>query len=171
MKFQMRMPTGDEYNELCVVTHSSDDLMHWSGMYSWVDHGSKSINYNYPYIPRRGVVTADNWSYGAAFERKPDTGFRPAFDCETPDELPDDLNPGDVIVIGSLYMDSDIVCIPQKYNPLVVTAYRPKQKLELRDATGEPNREIWGVYIGDGVFIADRPLLCNVSRNDIDYAL
>lgn len=159
MRFRMRLPAAGEYERLCGLTDSDDTLIHWSGLATWV------MDPQY---------AADDMKAVRGFTGPLDTamlhksnyigvGFRPAFHCLTPEELPEDLQTGDVIEIGSLYMNDKPVLILQDFNDRRISRYWEGARLELRDAVDCPNFAIWGVYIGYNTFVADRPILRDIS--------
>jgi len=98
-------------------------------------------------------------------------GFRPAFEVLSNDALPVDITDGDVVVIGTLYMDGKPVRVPEY--PIWdgdIEEYIPDAKLELRAALDDPAYQVKGIKAGD-VFICDCCLLENISYDDIEFAL
>lgn len=171
MKFSIDIPTYEEYSQLCKLTGERESLMHWRGLYSWVNDTYTARNTQQGYYGTLGIHSAryEIRQYKTTFSII--NGYRPVFDCETMSELPSDLNPGDIIVIGSLYMDDTAIPVPQEYDAETVVLYKAGAKLTLREPLNEPDTDVWGIYIGNDVFIADRPILKRISITDIEKAL
>lgn len=167
----MDIPQKYEHNLLRRFANDRNELMHWSDLYSWISEtaSEKSLPANYRAI--RGCRSPDFVVYRHKSVDDSSYGFRPVFDCQTPDELPDDLKTGDVIVIGTLYMGESVVPVPQEFSGAGVTVYEKGTKLTLREPVDTPDMNIWGIYIGYGTFIADRPVLRHISFEDIEEAL
>lgn len=85
--------------------------------------------------------------------------FVPVF---APEQPPKNLKNGQTIPIGTMYMDGKPVpvCGPS------IMEYRPGAKLTFSEPAIGPNYMIMGVYV-DGVFIASRPVLSNISAQDL----
>lgn len=165
---KMRIPANTEYDKLVDVADGNDAKMHFAGMYSWVD--DKGDEYQKPMLARavRGYRSARLWGDYPATFRVVNVGFRPAFDNLSPDTLLSDSKSGDVVIIGTLYMDGKPVRVPQ--NPTWdgdITNYIPGAKLEIRETFGDPAYQVSGIYIGNGVVVADRVLLKKVSYDDV----
>lgn len=96
-----------------------------------------------------------------------DLGFRPAVEVDHAD-LPADITEGDTVVMGTLYMNGEPVRVP-----LIPTRngdteeYILGAKLELGEPLEDPKYQMTGIYIGDGVVVADRVMLEAISFNDL----
>lgn len=168
--FQMRFPTMNEYDKLRRLTDERDDLMHWQNMFSFITYNTRRRDI----FVTRGFTGANYGSGDAAnrFYRGEYAGFRPAFTCLDPEKLPADLKLGDVIVIGTLYVNGKPIPVPQEYKANAVCCINTLiTKIELRRPLEEPDYAIWGIYIGDDVFVADRAVLRGISIHEIDTAL
>lgn len=165
----MDIPTKYEYDRFLRFTDGHKNLTHWRGVYSWVSTVNSTQRQDYRQM--RGAKHASSKTCRHISSCDEQCAYRPAFDCETPDELPDDIKAGDIIIIGTLYMNDDIVRVPQEYNVADIPMYEKGAKLFLREPTDAPDVNVWGVYIGYGTFIADRPILKNISFTDIEKAL
>lgn len=169
MKFRIRIPTYEEYSALCLATNEDNAVMHWSSL-SWVEGGSQNAS-NSDYRTMRGGYNALDAINSHVSCCNSATFFRPAFDCLTPEELPEDLDLGDIIVVGSLYMNGFLVRVNQQFGIEHVPHYWRDTPLKLGNAIDAPDCTIWGVYVGDNVFVADRPLIRGISYAEIQNAL
>lgn len=165
--FIMRALEDTEYDKLLEATHGDDAIMHWSEFYSWTKNTENRRD-----IPRdcgvlRGYREAQRWAYTGKNAHDSIYGFRPAFDCITPEELPEDIELGDVIIVGTLCMNCEVVQVRQ-YDAKTIAKYYEGTTISLHQALDEPDYAVWGVYIGDNVFVADRPLLMKISLSDIE---
>lgn len=165
--FEMYLPSNAEYDILCQITRDDDNIMHWNTIATWVSNaGSES------YVGTARGFTGPRDKHQAHEGCADNVGFRPAFKCITPQVLiEEDMHHGDIIVVGSLYMGGKPVRIQEQFDDKRISHYRKGAKLELRDAIELPNSVIWGIYIGNDVFIADRPVLRDISLTDIGLAL
>lgn len=180
-KFTMYIPTIAEYNRLCKAAKDDDSIMHWDDLYSWVDKADSTLPFSSQFIVCGRYGSNFQTEYNAKIE--PFVALRPAFQCLTPEELPD-LNYGDTIIVGTLYMNTttkkgsktpskrqvDIVRVPQEYKADNVARYYENTTLTLREAADEPNSAIWGIYISNNTFIADRPILKNITPQEFEDA-
>lgn len=165
---EMRIPTDKEYDKLVELTDGDNEKMHWEEMCSWVNDTE-----NKPKLPKwaravRGYYSARTWFSFNATGRHVHVGFRPAIEVLPTDTLPSE---GELCVIGTLYMDEKPVKVPQ--NPTDegdIVDYIPGAKLEMREPLSNPDYQVTGFYLGDGVFIADRVLLKKISCKDITTA-
>lgn len=167
LSFIMRALEDTEYDRLVDITHGDDAVMHWSGFYSWTRDTANRRG-----IPRncgilRGYREAIKWSYTDKSAYDPICSFRPAFDCVTPEELPSDLEFGDIIIVGTLCMNCEAVQVSQ-YDAQRIAKYYEGTTISLHQALDEPDYAVWGIYIGENVFVADRPLLTGISFSDIE---
>lgn len=168
-EFHMRFPTNFDYDRLCNVTGSDNDKIRWRNVLTIVDAGNEKFT-------GRGFHSA-KWELEGEldqFQRNEYAYFRPAFDCKTPEELPDDLKLGDIIIVGTLFVNDAPVRVPQEYDYRTVCKRRELQRnahgtiksCELRPALNEPDYAIWAIYIGDNTFIADRPIVKGTSAHE-----
>lgn len=167
----MRIPTDQEFDLLMDMTHEDDSLSHWGKMFSWVN--DEENKYKFPASLRavRGCHSARGWNYYRAANRRVNVGFRLAFDLEH-GSLPPDIQDGEPVIIGTLFMDDAPVRVPQ--NPAYdgdITDYIPDAKLEMRPALDDPAYQVTAIKVADGVFVADRILLKNISYEDIEQSL
>lgn len=175
-EFHMRFPTNFDYDRLCNVTGSHNGKMHWQNVLTIVEISDGKFT-------GRGYHAA-KWQWQVpdgmnSPNREPYNCFRPAFDCVTPKELPDDLKLGDVIVVGTLYVGGEPVCVPQEYNYCTVCKKNELRQnkrdaitnFELRPVLDDPDYAIWGIYVGNNTFIADRPLVKGISPYQIKNAM
>lgn len=167
----MRIITNQEYDCLVEATGGSNNLMHWDWMYSWVNDEYKKYGLTAAYRAYRGYDSARFWSYTSASFRSVRLGFRPAFDLDA-ETLPSDIQDGEAVIVGTLYMDGVPVLVPQKptWNG-DITDYIPDAKLEMRPALDDPDYQVRAVKLHDGVFAADRNLLKCISYMDIASAI
>lgn len=166
MQFRMRIPTKHEYDRMMAAADGDDSITHWSSVAVWAV-GGPSDSYTKALRGFTGPFDTTTLHRSCHYN----VGFRPAFDCTTPKELPKDLKRGDIIVIGSLYMNGKPVRIQQQFEDKRVAHYLKDAKLEIRDELDLPNSSVWAIYIGDGVFVCDRPVLRDISYDDIEFAL
>lgn len=166
----IRIPTNWEYNKLVRITCGDDKKMHWSKIFSHVSDPENDYNLQIAsHRAVRGYFSARNWfSNLAAANRYMHVGFRPAFDNINTDILTPDIEEGDIVTLCALYMDGTPVCVPR--NPTCygdIKDYIPGSELKIREIFN-PHYQITGIYIGDGVVIADRVILKRVSCLDIE---
>lgn len=158
----MRLPTCEEWNRLVELTNGDDDIMHWSGVYSWCQDcdftGTRMVrgNHNSRYMCR----TKETERWGSV-------GFRPVF------QLPvgTTAREGSLIMAGTLYMNGEPVKIPKR--PKAdgdIQDYIPGATLELGAPLVDPDYQISAIRVGD-VLIADRVLLKNISWSETGGAL
>ena len=168
---KMRVPTNKEYIELLRLTGNNDRKMHWTDIYSWVDDTENNYNLDPSCRALRGYYSARYWGDTSASFRSVRLGFRPA--CELGiDALPSDTKERDTIVIGTLYMGGRPVKVPQDptYNGDIVN-YIPDSKLEMRPPLDDVAYQVTGFCVSNGIVVADRVLLKNISYNDIVTAI
>lgn len=167
---KMRIPTNEEYSELARLTGGDDKKMHWKDIFSWVD--DKAHEYDLPPTFRvyRGYPTGGCYYSNSATNRHTDVGFRPAFDILPTDTLLPDINAGDVVTVGALYMNGKPVKVPQNPKPDGdILSYIPGATLELKKAPlVDQECQMTGIYIGNGVIVADRVMLNYISHQDIE---
>lgn len=165
---KIRIPTNKEYDKLVELTGSNNEKMHWKNIFSWVNDTENDYNLDSLYRARRGHYSARYRSNRSAPTRDVHLGFRPACELDT-DTIIVDTKTGDLVVIGTLYMDGKPVKVPQ--NPTWngdITDYIPGAKLEMREALDDPAYQAAGIYIGNGIAVADRILLKSISYQDIE---
>ena len=157
---KMRIPTNQEYDKLVALTDGANEKMHWERIFSWVNDTENEFRLVSPNRAVRGYPSARYWIDSRAEDRDMSIGFRPAVEGLTSE--------GELCVIGTLYMDEKPVKVPQ--NPTNVgdiVDYIPGAKLEIREPLDDPDYQVKGFHLGNGVFIADRVLLKNISYEDI----
>lgn len=166
---KMRIPTDEEYNKLADATDGDDAKIHWKDMLSHVNDANNQYGIPAFYSVRRGFSSARYWVNDSASYRGVHLGFRPAFDNLATDFLSSDIKVGDPIVIGTLYMGGKPVKVPQ--NPTRdgnIEDYILGAKLEMGPALDDVAYQVTGIYIGDGVVVADRALLKMISYKDLE---
>ena len=160
MDFKVRMPTCAEWNRLADIVHGDNKKMYWRRMYSWCMDRDK----DYPsFRVVRGCDSARFWNYYLAASSSPRVGFRPAFVPLSPD----DTENGRVIQVATFYMDGEPVLVSQ--NPVGfgdVHEYRKGAKLEFGEPLDDPRYQIHAIKV-DGIYIADRDLLCMISWKEL----
>lgn len=163
---KMRTPTNKEYDKLVALTDGANEKMHWERMYSWVNDTEDEFELPEGGRAVRGYPSARDWGGNNASYRDVFVGFRPAIEALPTDALPSE---GEPCVIGTLYMDGEPVKVPQ--NPTWdgdIADYVPGTKLEMRASLDDPDYQVKGFHLGNGVFVADRVLLKYISYLDIE---
>lgn len=171
MNKKMRIPTDKEYDKLVEVTGGNDEKMHWKDMFSHVDDTENEYNLSATLRAYRGYYSARTWYSHSASNRNVFLGFRPAVDLN-PASLPSDIKEGDTLVIGTLYMNGTPVPVPE--NPVFdgdIEDFVLEASLELRVALKDPKYQMTGIYIGDGVVVADRVMLKYISYLDSKHSI
>lgn len=165
---KMRIPTNKEYDKLVEVTGGDNAKMHWRHMLSYVNDTENQHNLPEGLRVCRGYFSAHEWFHFSVPLRSDSIGFRPTVDL-APASLPPGVKEGDAVVIGTLYMSGNPVHVPEfptQYGD--IENYIPGASLELRNPVAQdPKCQITGIYIGDGVIIADRVMLERISYLDI----
>lgn len=167
----MRIPTDQEWDLLMDITHEDDTLSHWKDMFSWVNDKDNKHGLPASYRAVRGCHSARYWNSYHASTQYVVVGFRPAFDLSS-GALPSDIQDGKPVVIGTLYMDGVPVRVPQ--DPTYVgdiADFVPGAKLVMGPALDDPAYQVTAIKVADGVFVADRALLKNISYEDIEGVL
>lgn len=164
---KIRIPTNKEYSKLVSLTGGDNEKMHWKNIYSWVDDTENDYNLDPSLRAVRGYHSARSWFCDYATSRYATVGFRPACELDI-DTLPSDIKEGDTVIIGTIYMDGQPAKVPQKpTRGGDIANYTPGANLEIRPALNDVAYQVIGIYIGNGVAVADRVLLKNISYEDI----
>lgn len=163
----MRIPFVSEYEGMVDIVECENAVMNWQDMGSiTVDADNRRHN------PSKGespIIIAGG-SGALSFEtipmdeRRDNAGFRPIVTGINMFNV----TAGQVVPIGTLYMDGNPVRVP-KY-PLDggnIAAYIPGTKLQMRESLDDEDYKVYGIYIGGNAFIADRVLLTGVSATDL----
>lgn len=163
----MRIPFVSEYEGVVDIVECENAVMNWQDMGSiTVDADNRRHN------PSKGespIIIAGG-SGALSFEiipmdeRRNNAGFRPIVTGINMFNV----TAGQVVPIGTLYMDGNPVRVP-KY-PLDggdIAAYIPGTKLQMRESLDDEDYKVYGIYIGGNAFIADRVLLTGVSATDL----
>lgn len=169
---KMRNITAKEWDKLVRATDGNDKRIHWKGMFSHVGpRESKDILY-----PSHRLIMgciAPNHAEGATpTARSEKIGFRPTVRSFNSEVSMSGIKEGDTAVIGTLYMNGKPVPVPE--TPTYdgdITTYSWGAELEMRRPIDDPHYQVIGIYIGDGVFAADRNLLKHISSESIYTAL
>lgn len=160
---KVRIPTTDEWQKLVDVTHGNDSYMHWREMFSWCQkHTPDAIDVRLCH-PICGFNAAGQVAGAIATTRDMCTGFRPVFEADGLDVLPD----GMLVTVGTLYMGGNLVRVPK--NPIWagdIQNYEPDSPLEIRETVTDPRYNVKAFKVGD-ILIADRVLLSRISLADI----
>ena len=162
MDFKVRMPTCAEWDRLVDIVQKDNGKMHWGKMYSWCMDRDKDYSSSRAV---RGYNSARLWHYNNAAYSSPYVGFRPAFIPLTPD----DTGNGQVVPVATLYMDGKPVLVPRY--PVMgggVQKYRKGAKLEFREPLNNPRYQIQAIKV-DGIYIADRNILCCISWDELNW--
>lgn len=167
---KIRILNDTEWDRLVELTGGDNEKMHWKGIFSHVDDTENK--YSMPAVSRahRGCGSARCWYDGSASYRNVTLGFRPAIDLDT-GALPSDIEEGNAVIIGTLYMNGSPVHVPQ--NPTWdgdIEDYIPGAKLEMREPLDDPAYQVTGILDGDKVYV-DRNLLKNISYEDVEQAV
>lgn len=168
---KMRIPTNKEWDELVEVTGGDDNKMHWKEMLSWVNDTEGKYHLSPIHRAGCGYYSARHFIHYLAsspVDRYGDCGFRPAFENLKPDTLVSDIKKGDVVTVGTLYVNGKPVKVPQ--NPTWngdIVHYGFDATLEMREALNDPAFQVKGIYIGNGIYIADRVLLQYISYKEV----
>lgn len=171
----LRIPADEEWDRLIDLTNGDNSRMHWWKMQSWVDGADARYCIERGFRATRGGSTrrADRWSFYTADYRNNYTGFRPVIQYKK-GNIPFGtlFREGETIMVGTLYMDDKPVRIPK--NPIRdgdVVNYIPGATLELREMIQDADYQVSAIYLGNGVFVADRNLLTMISYDDIEQSL
>lgn len=159
----LRIPFIREWDKLMELT-SEDNIIHWDGMSSWVHDDRPGIGETSTH-EARGFMPADRRSYPDRATQYQNVGFRPVVDFA---EVPVDAKTGDVVVMGTLYMDGNPVRVPE--NPKIggdILGFTPGAKLKMGPMLDDPAYQMKGILLGDSVLVADRVMLKNISYEDI----
>ena len=134
--------------------------MHWEYMDSWC---MNRVQDNLSRRVLRGYSSARSRDFFTATNSGSIVGFRPAFVPLTPD----DTGNGQVVPVATLYMDGKPVLVP-RYPAWSgdVQKYRKGAKLEFREPLDDPRYQIQAIKV-DGIYIADRNLLCMISWKEL----
>lgn len=154
-----RAPTCREWDAMMGVIDGPQ--AHWEYMFSWCQDKDPDCAI---FRVARGGTSPHRWRNRSATGRYVNVGFRPVFaymDTDVP--VPD----GQLIAVGTLYMDGEPVRVPQDpdYDGDIAD-YIPGAKLEFRAALEDPAYQIQAIKVG-GILIADSCLLRNISWEDI----
>lgn len=163
------------------VTHEDDSVTHWRKMFSLIydKPSEKNLPTHVVFCGgpsarnrwRPAVLGADDIDNALESMREVGNGFRPVFDSLPSICLPNCLEDGNVITIGTLYMNDKPVKVP--VNPIMggdIESYIPRASLTFGPALDDPAYAVRVIKAG-AVYIADRPLLDNISCVDIKKAI
>lgn len=196
--YVMRLPTSIEWTRLCnsydLLNESKFDVR-FSSLLQGKMCGElvvRSVGSNY--------VLPSWWSWEKCFDREKYSSvsedcfwhsafghFRPAFELTT-DDIYERMSyeVGKAYVIGTLYMEGKPVRITTGDPPIEITRnkrgdkdrYEPRIEhyevasiLELGEPREDPQYQIMGIYIGDGVFISRDILLDKMSYSDVIWSI
>ena len=161
MEFEARMPTLVEWKRLVEITGGGDDeKMHWPEMYSWCEDVDKHnpaplVIWGY-FSPLHEINCSPMVSHSRV-------GFRPVFAPLDPDPAEN----GTVVPITTLYLNGRPTRVPT--NPMEngnIQKFQTGSRFEFGDMLDIPAFQIQAIKV-DGVYIADRNLLCDISWNDL----
>lgn len=172
MDYKMRIPTSKEYDQLLKLTGGDDAKMHWTEMYSHVMNTDADGEIGADLCVIRGCPAANFWDTVARVARRKNLGFRPVVENLDHDTPSPEVKEGDVIILGTLYMNGVPVRCPQK--PTCggdITDYIPGAKLEMKEPLKDPSYWVTGIYLGNGTAVADRNFLRCISAADLETAL
>lgn len=156
---KVRMPFCSEWANAFMVVNGIEDKIHSSV-------GTLCQERDPAWPDRRMVGGADGkMSSENEHLRRNDIGFRPVFEVDTTD----DLQEGDIVTVGTLFMDGYPVRVPT--NPIVggdTDLFTPGRVLGFsKQPIGKPaGYDVTAIKVGN-VLVADRVLITNVSWTDI----
>lgn len=169
----MKMCSLNEFVALCDATNEENSLMYWKDMGTMVSHpdypepGDGSFHYHthmaYSKTYLRQAELLPNCGPSSEF------GLRPSFTSSDPSAMDELYSVGDYVTMGTLYMGNTPVKVPQ--NPVDggdITEYIDGTTITLREALDDEDYQLKAFYVGDGVFVADRVMLIQISYIDID---
>lgn len=164
---QLRIPSDKEYKALVSVTGGDNSKMHWDKILSMLEDTENEYDIPTGYEGGRGFSTDLSWFYHFKTDRNATSGFRPAVEV-IPSSIPSDIIEGMSCVIGTLYMAGQPVKVPQIPTwDGDIQNYVPCAKLEMRESLEDPTFQVIGIYLGNGVFVADRVMLHHISHLDV----
>ena len=169
LSITMRIVTNTEYDRLMDVTREDNALSHWHNMRSWVNDTDNRYGLEWYERVIRGYYSARSWGFRDAPYQDVTVGFRPAFDLDA-ETLPSDIQDGELVIIGTLYMGSNVWVTKTHTFYGDIKSYIPGHKLEMRPALDDPNYQVKAIRVGN-VLVADRNLLMNGSYAHLAWAL
>lgn len=164
---EIRLMTTDEYDRMVNFTGGDNALMHWERMGSWVHDVWGIFERPSEEQVHRGYSDAKGWGHQHITARSILTGFRPTVTKIPLDIVPACLPNGQLVVVGTLYMNDTPVPVPQR--PTVcgdIIHYIPGATLSMGPPIEDPLYMVTGFKRDDAVYI-DRCLLDNISYVDI----
>lgn len=168
---KMRNITSEEYDLLCDATDENNDIMHWKHMASLTD---TLHDYSKNFYLARGFRSArDNRSSCGAGYLSENQGFRPAFEALSLNDC-SDLNIGDVVIMGTLYVRDTPVKVPADptwKGDVIHYGKHSVFKIALETALENANYQMKAIYVGNGLFVCDRVMLSDISQNQLYTAL
>ena len=170
----MQNITSGEYDRLCGVTNEDNTLMHWKNALSITDTVYKE---RVSHRVLRGCDFARSSSYGYVRSWSDICGFRPAFKALAPDADCANLRIGDVVVMGTLRVDSEPLKVPADpvYDGDIINYDKDGSgiipKITLNTALEDPAYQVKAIYVGDGLFVCDRVVMSYISWEQIHAAL
>lgn len=156
--------TPNEYDRLVELTDGNDDIMHWEQMGTWL---SDLIDGRF--ATYAGAISPSFQQMELMCNRMNRIGLRLTVDGLPPEMqvVPD----GQLIVVGTLYMERKPVRVPQ--NPFAfgdIAAYHGGASILMREPLDDPDYMVLGVKDGNKAY-TDCCLLNRISYNDIMFAL
>lgn len=197
--YVMRLPTPNEWALLCNsydllndeqkfdVRNSSILANHAEGMLCVKDTLYNRVLPGYISWNWRWCEKYSDIKKSTAFSESAIRGFRPAFELTT-DDIYERMSYeiGKSYVIGTLYMEGKPARITTGDAPIEVSCNKRGVKLyedppiehyeftsilELGEPREDPQYQIMGIYIGDGVFISRDILLDKMSYSDVVWSI
>lgn len=149
---KMRLPACAEWNRLIEITNGKNSKIHWDGIYSWCQDSD--------FLGMRMAKGRNGCRFVRRLredERHYTVGFRPVFEADPKQR------DGEIVVVGTLYMDDEPVRVPEQPIPNGdILDYVPGATLRLGQPLVDPAYQITAIKVGDSL-IADRVLLKNIS--------
>lgn len=162
---KIRIPTTEEWDKLMDITQENNSITNWKDMFSWINDSDFPT---YPaYRVVRGCYSPRCRDWCSASYQCVRLGFRPAFEPLESETRFSRVQDGEVVPIGTLYMDGKPVHVPEspKWNG-DIEDYVHGAELTFRPPLDDPAYVVHAIKTG-GVFIADRNLLKMISYVDI----
>ena len=159
MEFEARMPTLKEWRRLVEITGGDNAKIDWEKMCSWCEDADE----NYPARRAACGYKPHNKVCYKAESRFESIGFRPVFVPLDPDSAEN----GAVLPITTLYLNGRPTRVPTI--PVYggdIPKFQIGSRFEFGDMLDIPAFQIQAIKV-DGVYIADRNILCDISWDEV----
>lgn len=166
----MRIPTPAEYDDMLRLGRRDDDVIHL-GMASFVQDIRNRYKLPKGQCAYRIYNRSDMWASMGQDEHAAHVGFRPVITHLPNDLLIPSFKDGQIVVVGTLLMDSVPVKVPQGPTRTEdITRYTPGVKLKMVPPLDDPEYMVQGIRRKDVVY-ADRVLIRDISYREIEDAI